>query len=901
MQDPVDENVRVRWRVPALSAALVVVALTVTGVGVGLVFHGSAGALVGAVPGALAAVVAGFVPVFSEAGKQRRLASAKLVEERDAARAAWEALGEPRFEGIDSGPAALLRPDLAVVEFTGRVTELEELRAWCASELARSVRVLTGAGGVGKTRLALEVADEWGARGDEWRLLDAGAEGDAVAVAREVTSGPVLLIIDYAETRNELEKLLRAVLSDPGPVRVLLLARSLGEWWDRLTEGAPPAVARLLNEASPKDLEAPVAGDVSDAELVAAAVPYFARALGRAIPDHIELELPSNHVPVLVLHAAALLAVLRSSTEPAGQLRMVVADGVLDELLEHEARYWRRTARATGLPDDGPVLKPVVAAAALLGAADLAEATELVARVPELAASPLLELRKWARWLYSLYPGHRRLGSLQPDLLAETHVIGQLAADPDLAKACLCNLSEEQAVHALTVLGRAWGHREDAAAVIAAALGQDLTHLALPAAVVALQTRSELGSLLSAALRDADAPLDALAAIALVIPYPSVVLAEAHLAVTLRIRNLLPPDTAPETAASWDDVAGSLLSQLGRSAEALPIAQQAVATYRALALHDHDRYHPHLARSLLNLASRFSEIGHPADGLPFLEEAVAAYRELATTNARHYLADLALSLTNVGVLLSELGRITDALPAMQEAVTIYQELATDRYLPDLARSLSNLGAELTKLGRLADALSALMEAAAIYRKIAAGSPDRYRPELARSLVNLSIYFSMRLNPAKAISAAEEAAAIYRELAATNPGRYRPDFATSLVNFSTVLTAQGRPADGLPAIAEAVATFRELAADSPDRYRPDLARALINLGNCYFGMQRPADALPPTEEAIAIRRELAARSPERYNSDLVHALENHAMLMETLKLMREARDVQSETDDPRKKS
>jgi hypothetical protein len=61
----------------------------------------------------------------------------------------------------------------------------------------------------------------------------------------------VLLVVDYAETRADLEAMLRAVLSDPGPIRGLLVARALGEWWDRLTEKSAPAVGALLTAAEP--------------------------------------------------------------------------------------------------------------------------------------------------------------------------------------------------------------------------------------------------------------------------------------------------------------------------------------------------------------------------------------------------------------------------------------------------------------------------------------------------------------------------------------------------------------------------------------------------------------------------------------------------------------------------
>jgi hypothetical protein len=42
----------------------------------------------------------------------------------------------------------------------GRATELENLRAWLQSGTAISVRVVTGGGGSGKTRLGVELI-EW--------------------------------------------------------------------------------------------------------------------------------------------------------------------------------------------------------------------------------------------------------------------------------------------------------------------------------------------------------------------------------------------------------------------------------------------------------------------------------------------------------------------------------------------------------------------------------------------------------------------------------------------------------------------------------------------------------------------------------------------------------------------
>ena len=446
------------WKIPALSAVVGIVVLTVGGVAIGLVVHGGAGALLGAVPGALAGVAAGFVPALRDHAEQRR-------ERANAARLALVPIAETRLQGGQQSPASLLRPERAVVKFAGRESELEALRAWCAPEAARSVRVLVGAGGVGKTRLALQLAAEFKAAKGRRRsrdargawLVKAGREGNAVPAARGVCSGPVLLVVDYAETRAGLEGLLAAVLADGGPVRVLLLARSLGEWSERLAEESDNEVARLFTESPSVQLDAPVNQAKSDAELATAALPDFAAALGVPVPQQVVFESAAGRVPLLVLHAAALVAVLRSAAAAAPQ-QVVVREGeVLGELLEHEARYWRRSAKVAGFPDDGSILKPVVAAAALLGAADQEEAAELIGRVPELAGVAPWQRLKWAQWLYGLYPAgpDRRLGSLQPDLLAEAHVTSQLAANSGLAQACLRDLTPGQAEHALTVLARA--------------------------------------------------------------------------------------------------------------------------------------------------------------------------------------------------------------------------------------------------------------------------------------------------------------------------------------------------------------------------------------------------------------------------------------------------------------
>ena len=85
-------------------------------------------------------------------------------------------------------------------------------------------------------------------------------------------------------------------------------------------------------------------------------------------------------------------------------------------------------------------------------------------------------------------------------------------------------------------------------------------------------------------------------------------------------------------------------------ADALQVAEEAVAIRRELAGASPDHYRPGLAHSLTNLGIRLSEVGRPADALPVTEDAVAMYRELAAASPNLYRSDLARSLANPKLL-----------------------------------------------------------------------------------------------------------------------------------------------------------------------------------------------------------------------------------------------------------
>ncbi|MGV9778331.1 tetratricopeptide repeat protein, partial [Streptosporangium sp. NPDC003464] len=775
---------------------------------------------------------------------------------REDARAAAEKVAELVPEV--GGAAALLHPARGVVPFTGRERELGELLAWCADAEAERLRLVTGPGGVGKSRLAAELARRLG---KGWGVVEVADDTEAAALERwrAASAGRVLLIVDYAETRTGLAGLLREVAGDTGRrVRVVLLARSAGEWWRQL--GAESARVRQMVAAagaSGMELAEQVQAGLSDAEVVAAAVPYFAAELKVAAPERFEMVLDEGRQRILDLHAAALVAVLRAARPGAGTGGVVVrTEEVLEEVLGHERRFWVQSAQARGLMQ-GPfglseqAVRQSVAAGTLLGAADREQAADVVGRVPDGAAS--VRVADWLRELYPPEDDREWLGRLRPDRLAELHVTRELSGSAALLEACLENLDARQGRRALVTLARAAQELEAAAQILQRLLPR---------------MAGEVGGLA--------APRETLMALYEVLPYPSLVLTEAHALLARRLLDSVPADAGNAERARWLSALGIHLSELGRPAEALPVTQEAVAIYRELAEAYPDRYRPGLAASLTNLGVRFSALGHPAEALPAEQEAVAIYRELAEAYPDRYRPDLATSLTNLGTSFSELGHPAEALPVTQEAVAIYRELTQaypDRYRPDLATSLSNLGVHFSELGHPAEALPAEQEAVAIYRELAEAYPDRYRPDLATSLSNLGNRFSELGHPAEALPVTQEAVAIYRELAEAYPDRYRPDLATSLSNLGVRFSELGRPAEALPVTQEAVAIYRELAEAYPDRYRPDLAASLTNLGVRFSELGHPAEALPVTQEAVAIYRELAEAYPDRYRPDLATSLSN----------------------------
>ncbi|MGI5506366.1 tetratricopeptide repeat protein [Lentzea sp. CA-135723] len=745
----------------------------------------------------------------------------------------------------------------------GRSRVRDRLVAWCIASGAGAdvVRMVIGPAGVGKSRLALAVAEALPAGWAAGRLTDNAAG----LVERIVAAGDrTLVIVDDAErvAASAVETLVTGAVRHPDLIRVLLLART-------------DAALRLLSdEVRPRLAVGEVVGPVGEAgdrqRWFIEASRAYAHAWRVPAPDLPDRPVGTDGDTPLVLHARALLAVLGRSG-----IRTWSLTDLMTELVSLEQRSWQSDLRRLPAGCDTELLAEALTVLLLLPASGVEEAAELLRRVPQFSHDTARESRvalaRWARRRYPPGPDHR-LG-LQPHLAGERLVLDTLTRTPNL-------LRDEDIPAAASVLTFAYASFPDALDHLIALLARRPDPL--PDALTSVLATGVTGHHLDHALASLINPhcIDVDLRTRLIALDHTTALPHLRLALTrLRLKHfqlLLAADPGryrPDLAQSLHDLAVNLWA-LGWYREALAAAEEAVGIRRQLVEAEPDRYRPDLAQSLNGLGRSLEKLGRHREALAAAEEAVGIWRQLVEAEPDRYRPDLAQSLHRLGRSLMELGRHREGMGATEEAVGIWRQLVEaepDRYRPDLALSLNNLGSSLWELGWHREGMGAAEEAVGIWRQLVEAEPDRYRPDLALSLNNLGSSLWELGWHREGMGAAEEAVGIWRQLVEAEPDRYRPDLALSLHNLVTHLWALGRHREALAAAGEAVGIRRQLVEAEPHRHRPDLALFLNGLGSSLWELGRHREALEATEEAVGIRRQLVEAEPDRHRPDLAQSL------------------------------
>jgi predicted ATPase/DNA-binding SARP family transcriptional activator/DNA-binding CsgD family transcriptional regulator/Tfp pilus assembly protein PilF len=283
------------------------------------------------------------------------------------------------------------------------------------------------------------------------------------------------------------------------------------------------------------------------------------------------------------------------------------------------------------------------------------------------------------------------------------------------------------------------------------------------------------------------------------------------------------PAAAPAARAKALNGAGTLAFVRGDSARAVARYEQALALRRALA----DT--AGVAGSLNNLGMVLHYRGEYARALPLYSEALALSRALGDRRLT------AITLNNLGTTARAQGDFARAAAAIEEALALFSALGDRRSVADLR---NNLGQVAYARGDYARACELCGESLALFREL----DDR--PGVNEALQQLGLAALALGDAAQAAARLEEALALSRELGDTW------GIAAALDGLGQVAYQRGDDARAVALGQESLALHRELG------YRRGSAASLANLARAAARQGRPAAALAQYREALAIYHELA---------------------------------------------
>ncbi len=346
----------------------------------------------------------------------------------------------------------------------------------------------------------------------------------------------------------------------------------------------------------------------------------------------------------------------------------------------------------------------------------------------------------------------------------------------------------------------------------------------------------------------------------------------------------------PAIRAELGDLVGTLLQELGRYQEALPLLTNSLRLQRQL----HPGDAPGVAASLDHLGDLLIDLGDWRKADTLYRQSLAMRRRL--WGERH--PEVAKSLNDLGVAAYYLRDYQRSRAAFEQALSLRQELFGADHL-EVAETLSDLGALSHRLGDFEAAKSHLARALEIRRSIL-GSDHL---EVALSLNNLAalpgiegaeamvhqalaihrhrlganhLQVALDLNNLAAIRkeqgdapGAEELYAEALEITRRSGGPNHPNLPMLLTRLARLQVEDGRHGQAEAAYEEALRIQRQLPAQGSWR----LSNAMANLAEFLLSRERPNEAEPLLQQAVALSRK--AR-PEHWRTTWAESLWGHCL-------------------------
>jgi len=690
--------------------------------------------------------------------------------------------------GAGLADSQLLRAEEGILPFDiRRWPDVEKLKEWAAdTTLPITIRLITGEGGQGKTRLAIQVCQKL--RSEGWRsgFLDSNLETNRMPLLWHDLRGlnqPLFIVVDYAETRQEaFLSLLKSTLQNPieESVRILLLARNGGEWWDNLpsTDSICEAILIGPGTTGPYPLQPLYTEQQDRQQAFSNALNAFAEVLQVENPGIVSELVGDQFQRPLFVQMAALLALYGE--------RPTTIQGLTKALLNHERRYWVRLLSSLNWPDSGRKAEQLLALATLAGGFATAKIAESFWIDPKGSILTTSEFHSLFRNLASLYPGTQELQALRPDLLGEALVAqALLRPDGDILLDTVLGSSATQYTRrtALTVLARMSNERIDVHETLVTVLSRRLENCAAELVAVSTETASRLPELAESAFErlSSTTKRQVAGSLSQCLPEKSVQLAGLSCAVFEHLadkalqryeRKQNNAERMYEYALALDRYGGSLYNN-GRYETASEAGSTAVVILRKLIAKDRSRYESDFARVLHNYGAYLSELGQDDEALKYDHEALEIRKRLVKKDVR-FEPSYAKSLDYYSTQLSYFGRYKEALPHVELAVEIHHRWMKkdpNRFEALYARSLFNYANNLSNLGDDEKAVKYLADAITIRERLARKNPDHFEPEYADSLDDYGVYlFNLGTND-DAVAYVLKASEIWKRLAQWQPKRF----------------------------------------------------------------------------------------------------------------------------------
>jgi len=268
----------------------------------------------------------------------------------------------------------------------------------------------------------------------------------------------------------------------------------------------------------------------------------------------------------------------------------------------------------------------------------------------------------------------------------------------------------------------------------------------------------------------------------------------------------------------------------GKLKDAATLHQQALAIRRSTL----GENHADTVASLHNLALIYHEQGK-------LEDAASLHREALA--ARHHLLgeqhpDTATSLTNLAMVCHDQGKFDDAFSLHQRALTIRRKALGSKH-PETIAILSSLAAVCQSQGKFDDAIDWLQQVLAAQRK----TLDHGQPDRSATLSSLASVYQAQGKLDDATFWLQQALIAQRSAL----GHEQSDLARALETLAIAYEEQEQNNKAEALYHQALAVYRQVCGDN----HPDAARCSYNLALLYQDQKRSGEARSLFEQALSI--------------------------------------------------